>query len=128
MKRESPTEREIADLIASAYEGWVVPDPRRLATIEQQLLAQTGSRGRSKVAWWWLVGTLVASAATAMWWVVNYDSADGQKQPVPGIVSPTATKPTVEQPAPPSRSEGTESSAAGEPARKQGPVIYQRER
>lgn len=129
MKREAPTEREIADLIASAYEEWAAPDPRRLAAIEQRLLAQAGSRrGRAKLAWWWLVGALVAGAASALWWAVDYDSGREQKAPVPSVASPSVAPSTADQPSPFSRSEDAESKSAGEQDRKTGPVIYQRER
>jgi hypothetical protein len=128
MKREAPTEREIAELIASAFEGLPAPDARRLAAIEQQLLAQTRSRGRTKIAWWWFVGALVAGGASAMWWAVNYDSVEGKKEAVPVVISPAVAPSTSDQSARPSRSEGAESAPAGEPVQKQGPVIYQRER
>lgn len=135
MKRESPTEREIADLIASAYEGWTAPDVRRLAAIEQRLLAQARSRrGGAKSVWWWLAGALLAGAASALWWAVGYDSTEGQKQPIPAAVSPATAPSTADLPTPPSRSEDRESTPAdaeskpaGEPAQKRGVVIYQRE-
>lgn len=129
MKREAPTEREIADLIASAYEGLGVPDARRLAAIEQSLLAQTRlRRGRAKFAWWWLIGALVAGAASALWWAVDYDSDKEQETSVPAVTTPSMAPSVAEQPAPPSHSEGMESKPAGESAQKQGPVIDQRER
>jgi len=126
MKREPPTEREIADLIASAFEDLPAPDARRLAAIEERLLMRP--RRRAGFAWWWLVGALVAGAASALWWAVNYDSVEGQKEAVPVVISPTVAPSTSDQPARPSRSEGAESAPAGNPAQKQGPVIYQRER
>jgi hypothetical protein len=128
MKREAPTEREIAELIASAFEGLPAPDARRLAAIEQQLLAQTRSRGRTKIAWWWLVGALVAGGATAMWWAVDYSSVGGQKESLPAIKSPAVTAPLAEQPTRVDGADSTESTPAGNPVQKQGPVIYQRER
>lgn len=127
MKREPLTEREIADLIASAYEGWVVPDPRRLAAIEQQLLEETHSRGRLKFAWWWFFAALATGAASALWWTVDYDSGKGQEEPVPAIIPPTVAPSATEPPAHPNRSEGAESKPAGEPAQKKGPVIYRKE-
>ena len=129
MKREAPTEREITDLIASAYERGTEPDPRRLAVIEQSLLAQTRlRRGRAKFAWWWLVGALVAGAASALWWAVNYDSVERQNQPAPEVISPSEAPLTTAPLVDPSRSGDAESKSAGEPDRKNGPVIYQRER
>jgi hypothetical protein len=113
-------------LIASAFEGLPAPDARRLAAIEERLLMRP--RRRAGFAWWWLVGALVAGAASAMWWAVNYDSVEGQKEAVPVVISPTVAPSTSGQPARPSRSEGAESAPAGEPVQKQGPVIYQRER
>jgi hypothetical protein len=131
MKREALTEREIADLIASAYEGWATPDPRRLAAIEQQLLEQPRLRGRTKIAkiaWWWLAGALVAGAASALWWAVDYDSGQGREEPVPAV-TPSSVAPSVaDTPMRPGQSESAESKTAGEPAQKKGPVIYQRER
>mgnify|MGYP001558977540 CR=1 FL=1 len=128
MKREAPTEREIADLIASAYEGWAAPDARRLAAIEQRLLAQVRPRRRAGIAWWWLFAALATGAASALWWAVDYDSGKEQETPVPSVTSPSVAPSALDQPASPSRSEGAESKSAGEPAQKQGPVIYQRER
>lgn len=128
MKREAPTEREIADLIASAYEGWAEPDPRRLAAIEDRLLARARPRDRAKFVWWWLVGALVAGAASALWWAVDYDSGKGREEPVPALTSPPIVPMEAGKPTPPGKSEGTESKPAGEPAQNQGPVIYQRER
>jgi hypothetical protein len=128
MKREAPTEREITDLIASAYEGMAAPDPRRLAAIEQLLLEQPRLRGRTKFAWWWLVGALVGGAASALWWVVDYDSGKERKEPGPAVMSPSVAPSVTNRSAAPSRPEGAEPNSAGEPAQKQGPVIYQRER
>lgn len=125
MKRETPTEREITDLIASAFEGWAAPDARRLAAIEQRLPVR--ARGGTKSVRWWLAGALLAGAASALWWAVGYDSVEGQKQPVPAVISPTTAPPTTDPPTRPSRSEGAESKPAGEPAQKGGTVIYQRE-
>jgi hypothetical protein len=51
-----------------------------------------------------------------------------QNQPVPAVISPFVAPPAVEQSARPSQSEGAESKPAGEPDRKNGPVIYQKER
>lgn len=128
MKPDTPTEREIADLIASAYDGWVAPDARRLTEIEQRLLDQPRLRGRAKFAWWWLFAALVTGAASALWWTVNYDSDEGLVQPVPDNISPSAAPPAVEPPARQNRPEGAITEPAGKPAQKQGPVIYQRER
>jgi hypothetical protein len=128
MKRQVPTELEITDMIASAYERIATPDPRRLAAIEERLLEQPRLRGRTKIAWWWLAGALVAGAASALWWAVDYDSGQGQEEPVPAVIAPSVAPSTTDQPTRPSQPEGTESKPAGEPAQKQGPVIYQRER
>ncbi len=128
MKRQVPTEREIADMIASAFEQLPAPDARRLAAIEQQLLEQPRLRGRTKFAWWWLAVALVAGAASALWWTVDYDSGKSEEAPVPSVTSPSVAPSAPEQPARPSRSEDAESKSAGEPAQKQGPVIYQQER
>ncbi len=132
MKRETPTEREIADLVASAYEGWMAPDARRLAAIEQRLPARA-RRGGAKFAWWWLVGALLAGAASALWWAVDYDSTEGRNPP-PAAVSPAAAPSTADPPTRPSRSEGAESKPedaeskpVAEPARGKGFLIYQRE-
>lgn len=134
MKRETPTEREIADLIASAFEGWTAPNARRLAAIEQRLPARARSRGGAKSVWWWLAGALLAGAASALWWAVGYDSTEGQKQPMPAAVSPATAPSTADLPTPPGRFEDRESTPAdaeskptGEPAQKRGVVIYQRE-
>jgi hypothetical protein len=128
MKRQVPTEREMTDMIATAFERLPVPDARRLAAIEQRLLEQVHPRRRASFAWWWLVGALVAGAASALWWAVNYDSAEGQNLPVPGVVSPSVAPSVTEPLVRPSRPEGAEAKSAGEPERKNGPVIYQRER
>jgi hypothetical protein len=128
MKRKTPSDREIAEMIAPAFDRLPVPDSRRLAAIEQRLLAETRSRGRSKIAWWWLVGALAAGAASALWWAVDYDSGEGLEAPAPAVISPSAAPSATGQPARPNRSEGAESKPAVEPDRKNGPVIYQRER
>jgi hypothetical protein len=127
MKRQVPTEREITDMIAPAFDRLPAPDTRRLAAIEQRLLEQTRPRRRASLAWWWLVGALVAGAASALWWAVDYDSAGEQKRPVPGGISPSVAPSTADLPARPDRSEAAESKPAGELVRKNGPVIYQRE-
>ena len=128
MKRQVPTEREMTDMIATAFERLPAPDARRLAAIEQQLLEQPRLRGRSKFAWWWLVGALVAGAASALWWAVDYDSGMEQKA-LPSSVTSTPMAPsTADKPSRPGRSEGTESTPADGPTQKPGPVIYQRER
>jgi hypothetical protein len=128
MKHEPPAEREIADMIAKAFERLPAPDARRLAAIEQQLLEQPRLRGRTKFAWWWLVGALVAGVASALWWAVNYDSGKEQEALPPSVTSPSMAPTGADQPARPSGSEGATSAPAGEPVQKQGPVIYQRER
>lgn len=125
MKREAPSDREIADLIALAYEGLPAPEARRLAAIEERLLERP--RRRVGTAWWWLFAALAAGAASALWWAVDYDSGEGPEAPVPAITAPPVT-PQAQQPARPERAEGTGSAPAGQPARKPGPVIYQRER
>jgi hypothetical protein len=127
MKRQVPTEREMTDMIETAFERLPAPDARRLAAIEQRLLEQPRLRGRAKFAWWWLAGALLAGAASALWWAVDYDSGEGTEAPAPGIVSPSVAPPEAEPPAYPSRSEGTESKPAGESAQKKGPVIYRKE-
>ena len=106
MKHEAPTEREIADLFAPAYEKWAEPDARRLAAIEQRLLERP--RRRAASAWWWLFAVLATGAASALWWAVNYDSGKERKTPVPEISAPPAAPPAVEPSAPPSRSEGAD--------------------
>ena len=60
MKRETPSDHEIAGLIAPAFERLPEPDPRRLAAIEQSLLEQPRLPRRTRFAWWWLAGALVA--------------------------------------------------------------------
>jgi len=122
MKREAPAEREIADLIASTYEGLAAPDPRRLAAIEQQLLVRP--RRRVSIAWWWLVGALVAGTASALWWTVNYDSDQGQGEPVPAAMLPPVKPPVENNPTYTDRSAGAEST----PADKHSPFIFKRER
>lgn len=128
MKREPPTEREIADLIASAYEGLAAPDARRLVAIEQQLLAQVRPRRRAGIAWWWLIGALAAGAASALWWAVDYDSGEGREEPVPALTPPSVAPSVSDQLARPRRSESAELKPAGNQDREKGFVIYQRER
>ena len=127
MKRQVPTERELTDMIATAFDRLPAPDAWRLVAIEQQLLEQPRLRGRSKFVWWWLVGALLAGAASALWWAVDYDSGREQEAP-PSVNSTPMTPSTVGKPSRPGRSEGAESTPAGEPAKKQGPEIYRRER
>lgn len=123
MKHEAPTEREIADLFAPAYEKWAEPDAQRLAAIEQRLL----ERPRRRVAaWWWLFAVLTTGAASALWWAVNYDSADGPEPTVSEIVSPPASTPAPGPAQPPGQSGVTEAKSADAPAPKQGPVIYRK--
>lgn len=126
MKRELPTEREIAEMIASAFERLPAPDARRLAAIEQQLLEQPRLRRRTKIAWWWLAAALVAGAASALWWAVDYDSGEGQEEPVSAITPSTATTP-AEQAARPDEAGSTESVPAGNPVDKRSPQIFRRE-
>jgi hypothetical protein len=128
MKRQVPTEREMTDMVATAFERLPEPDAWRMAAIEQKLLEQPRLRGRSKHAWWWLVGALLAGAASALWWAVDYDSGKGREEQVPAV-APSSVAPSVaDQPIHPGQSQGTESKPAGELAQKQGPVIYQKER
>ena len=49
MKREAPTEREMADLFATAFERLAEPDARRLAAIEQRLLERPRRRVGSRL-------------------------------------------------------------------------------
>jgi hypothetical protein len=128
MKRQVKTDREIADLIASAYEGLTAPDARRLVAIEQRLLEQPRLRGRAKFAWWWLAGALLTGAASALWWAVDYDSDEKPEESAPVITSPSTAPSEAGKPTRPDRSESTEPMPADGPAQKQGPMIYQRER
>lgn len=123
MKRETPSDSEIEQLIAPAIERLPVPDARRLAAIERQLLEQPEQRRRSKTTWWWLVGALVAGAASALWWAVDYDSEKGLEEPSPGIAAPKPAPAPEEQPARP----GSAEPAPANPVHKTGPRIYQRE-
>jgi hypothetical protein len=127
MNHEPPAEREIADMIASAFERLPTPDARRLAAIEQRLLEQPRLRGRAKFAWWWLAAALVAGAASAWWWAVDYDSGKEQEAPPPAVTSPSVAPSVADQPARPSQSERAESKPASEPVQKKGPVIYRKE-
>lgn len=127
MKHRVPTEREMTDMIATAFERLPAPDPRRLAAIEQKLPERPRLRGHKTIAWWWLVGALVAGAASALWWAVDYGSGEGQGKPVTALTPPPVAPSTAVEPARPSRSEGAESKPAGEPVQKRGRVIYQRE-
>lgn len=128
MKRQVPTEREMTDTIATAFERLSEPDSRRLAAIEQKLLEQPRLRGRSKFVWWWLAGALLAGAASALWWAVDYDSGMEQKAPPPSVNSTPMAPSTADKPSRQGRSEGTESTPADGSTQKPGPVIYQRER
>lgn len=128
MKRQAPTEREMTDLIASAFDRGPSPDPRRLAAIEQQLLGQPRLRARPKSVWWWLAAALLAGAASALWWAVDYDSGKEREPPAPSVTPPSVAPSVPKQSTRSGRSEDAESTAAGEPAQKQGPVIYTRER
>ncbi|BAV32711.1 hypothetical protein SCL_0389 [Sulfuricaulis limicola] len=124
MKHEAPTEREIADLFAPAFDRLAEPDARRLAAIEQRLLERP--RRRVGAAWWWLFAVLTTGAASALWWAVNYDSADGPEPTAPEIVSPPASTPAPEPAPPPGQTGNSETKSAGAPAPKQGPVIYRK--
>lgn len=124
MKREAPTEREIAELFGMAYDKGAEPDARRLAAIEQRLLERP--RRRVGNAWWWLFAVLATGAASALWWSVNYDSGDASMPPEPGISAPPVVPTTVEPAANPARPDGAAADATGKPAPKQGPIIYQR--
>lgn len=126
MKREAPSDREIAEMIAPAFDRLPVPDPRRLAAIEERLMEQPRLRGRTNYAWWWLIGALVAGAASALWWAVNYDSSDGPELTVPEIVSPPASTPAPGPAQPPGQTGGSETKSVDAPTPKQGPVIYRK--
>lgn len=128
MKRQVPTEREMTDMIATAFERLPTPDARRLAAIEQQLLEQPRLRGRTKFVWWWLVGALLAGAASALWWAVDYDSGQGQGEPMPTVTSPSVTPSVTQPPARPSRSEDAESKPVDGPANDRSSLIFKRER
>jgi hypothetical protein len=117
----------MTDLIASAFERLPAPDAHRLAAIEHRLLEQVRPRRRTGFAWWWLVGALVAGAASALWWAMDYDSGQGQK-PVPLELRSMPSSPTDNKPALPRPGDPVDSTPTGEPAQKKGPVIYQRER
>ena len=125
MKREAPTERDIANLLATAFERMPEPDARRLVAIEQQLLAQPRLRGRKKIVWWWLIGALVAGAASALWWAASHDSGEGREETT---VSPSVASPAREQPAHANSENGTDSKSTGNPASKPGTTIYRQER
>ena len=127
MKHRVPTEREMTDMIATAFERLPAPDARRLAAIEQRLPGRPRLRGHAKLAWWSLVGALVAGAASALWWTADYGPGKGQGDPVPAFASPSVAPSTADQPARPGRSEGAGSKPAGEPLQKRGRVIDQRE-
>jgi hypothetical protein len=126
MKREAPTEREIADLFTPAFDGLAQPDARRLAAIEQRLLERP--RRRAGIAWWWLAAALAVGTASALWWAVDYDWGRKQEEPVPEITSPSMAPSAMDIPTRPGRTENTESTPADGSAQKQGPLIYQRER
>jgi hypothetical protein len=127
MKRQVPTEREMTNLISMAFERLPAPDARRLAAIEQHLLEQARPRRRTSFAWWWLVGALVAGAVSALWWAMDYDSEQGQK-PVLLELRSMPSSPTASEPARLRPGDPADSTPAGEPAQKKGPMIYQRER
>ncbi len=127
MKREAPSDREIVEMIAPAFDRLPVPDSRRLAAIEERLMEQPRLRRRSKIAWWWLAAALVAGAASALWWAVDYDSGNGQEESVPAVMSSPATLPR-EKHSVPDRPAGVEPESAGGEASKKGPEIYRRER
>jgi hypothetical protein len=127
MKHERPAEQDIANLIAPAFDRLPAPDSRRLAAIEQRLLASARPRRRA-IAWWWLAAALAAGAASALWWAVDYDSGKGQEAPVPAVTPPSVAPSVADQPARPHRSEGAESKPASEPAEKHSPLIFKQER
>ena len=64
MKREVPTDREIAELFGPAYEKWAEPDARRLMAIEERLLDRR--QRHVSTAWWWLFAVLATGAASAL--------------------------------------------------------------
>ena len=125
MKRERPAEREIAGSIAPAFDRLPEPDAQRLAAIGRRLLAQARPRRRIRIAWWWLLGALLAGAASALWWTVNYDSTKG---PVAPIESRSMPSPAADETNRPGAAENTNSTPAGETAQKSGPSIFKRER
>ncbi|MHB8623947.1 MAG: hypothetical protein ACYC9J_01690 [Sulfuricaulis sp.] len=125
MKHEPPTEREIADLIAPAFDRLSVPDSRRLAAIEQRLLARPRRR---VLAWWWLAALLAAGAASALWWTMGYDSGKEQSVPKATLVTPSVVPAVTGQPAPSGRPGAAKSAPAAEPMSKPGHMIYQQER
>ncbi|MHB8743018.1 MAG: hypothetical protein ACYC9L_07800 [Sulfuricaulis sp.] len=124
MKHEPPSEREIIDLIAPAFDRLPLPDSRRLAAIEQRLLDRPR---RWALAWWWLAAMLAAGAASALWWTMDYDSGKDQAVPKVTAVTPSVVPAVTGQPAPSGRPGAAESAPAVEPTSKPGPVIYQQE-
>ena len=127
MKREALSDREIAEIIAPAFDRLPEPDSQRLAAIEQRLLEQPRLRGRTKFAWWWLAGVLAAGAASALWWAVDYDSGQVQK-PAPVTMPPRSVPSAANEKARPRPAEDAGPATDREPVQKQGRVIYQRER
>jgi hypothetical protein len=126
MKRQVPIEREMTDMIATAFERLPAPDPRRLAAIEQQLLEQPRLRGRTKYVWWWLVGALVAGAASALWWAVDYDSGEGRK--AAAVEEIPAPPPATVYPSQPDRSLNQEATSEAKSTPKDSTLIYRRQK
>ncbi len=128
MKR-IPTEREITDLIAAAFERLPAPDPLRLTAIGQRMPGRPRPRGPRTIAWLALAGALMAGAASALWWAVDRAPVEdrGGPPPAPAVAPPAAGPSLTDQPARPARSDAVQAKPAGDSAQKRGRVIYQRE-
>ncbi|MEE8262932.1 MAG: hypothetical protein V3R83_10760 [Gammaproteobacteria bacterium] len=138
---QAPSGRAFERMIRAAYEGMPAPDNSRILQICDELAmhhrpparpVHPRQRKTSELPWW-LVGLLLAGAATAGWWAGS--SLQDKAKPEPAILGDEETpiQKGVKAPvAEPDRDQ--EVKAQPEPPdgdahleKKRSPVIYQRE-
>lgn len=69
-----PDDRQLAALIATAFDRLPAPDAARLQVLEARLVRQAvrvARPAKSRRAYWWLIVGLAASGAAA-WWAGEY--------------------------------------------------------
>ena len=111
MKREAPSDREIAEMIAPAFERLPAPASARLKAVEGRLayaLARRETKRRAAGWYWWLIAVLVASGAAA-WWSDGYfdrEPEPAEQRTEPGAAATEAAPNRGSEPAEPAAPSG----------------------